>query len=825
MNQFDRPDKLAFSPSLRLVDGQISDGRYLKYSWFGKWRTKIKKEISVGWWKLLINFLFDRDQWHCHRYLKLLLEHGEAFRAEKNKEIVDRELEIHCQFFDRIEKTPLTEEQRRAAIVFEDRNLLVAAAGSGKTSSLIGKAGYALKRGLYKPSEILVLAFNKDAAVELNQRIQDCLQPWLNGQTIKAHTFHALGKAVIRQVAKSQGIKVRVADPKDNKARLLAALNALMQDKSFLFDWVMFKALYGVPLLPDEAFNSKEDYDNYVEQQRAKKRNGEEVTFKALSGDVVRSGEELRIANWLFINGIPFEYERPFEPIPASWNDKYEPDFYYPEIDVWHEHFALDDQGKAPSHFAVSYAKQAEEKRQWLTSIVRGSWFETRSHQCRDESLFKHLKDTLESFGQSFRPLATDEIEAQVKKIGRTDEQDLLKDVLPLIKGNFIDKQAYEQLAEKTYDSERARWFAKVFWPIHDEYNRCLATAQKIDFDDMIVQASQNLEQGRFHSPYKLILVDEFQDISPGRARLVKALLASQEESVLFGVGDDWQAINGFAGADLQLFMEFEQTFGHTREEMLTVTFRHPQGIADVGSRFVMQNAKGQKPKKVISKFDAEVNGLVDLVDVYRDENLSAELDRQLANLEIKHIADHGLAATTRTTVFLLSRYSLDKTGGLTQQWLGNAKKKYGHVLEITFKTMHISKGLEADYVFLLGLNAGWGLTFPSTMRNDPLVDMLLTRHDLFPYAEERRLFYVALTRAKKRSTIMFRQLSPSSFVMELMDPQYEGRVTYHGGKLPILCSRCGKGFMVRRSKHGPFLGCTRYSPEITGCKNTLPHP
>lgn len=825
MNQFERPDKLAYSPSLRLVDGQISDGRYLKYSWFGKWRTIIKKEISTGPWKLLMNFLFNRAQWRCRRYLKFLLEHGEAFRAEKNRVIVDRELETHRQFFDQIEKTPLTQEQRRAAIIFEDRNLLVAAAGSGKTSSLIGKAGYAIKRGLYKPSEMLVLAFNKAATVELNQRIQERLQPWLNGQTIKAHTFHALGKAVIRQVAKRQGIKVRVADPKDHKGRLQAALDALMQDKSFRSDWLMFKALYGAPLLPNEAFNSKEDYDKYIEQQMGERRNGKAATFMALSGDVVRSGEELRIANWLFINGIPFEYERPFEAIPESW-DEYTPDFYYPEIDVWHEHFALDAQGKAPHHFDKGYVKQAEDKRGLMSSVVGDRWFETQSHQCRGEGLFKYLKGTLERFGQPFRPLTTDEIEDQVKKIGstETDEPDLLQRMLPLIKGNFIDKQAYEQLAEKAYDSERARWFAKVFWPIHDTYNSILAEECKIDFDDMIVQASQYLEQGQFHSPYKLILVDEFQDISPGRARLVKALLASQEESVLFGVGDDWQAINGFAGSDMQLFMEFEQTFGHTREEMLTATFRHPQGIADVGSRFVMQNTKGQKPKNVISKFDAEVNGLVDLVDVFKDENLSAELDRQLANLEIKHIADFGLAATTKTTVFLLSRYSLDKTGGLSQRWLGNTKKKYGHALAIEFKTMHQSKGLEADYVFLLGLNAGWGLTFPSTVRNDPLVDMLLTRHDLFPYAEERRLFYVALTRAKKRSTIFFRQLSPSPFVMELMDPQYEGRVTYRGGKLPTLCSLCGKGFMVRRQGGGPpFLGCTRYSSSR--CPNTLKLP
>lgn len=819
MNQFNRPANLSFSPSLHLIDDHVSNGRYLKCSWFRRWRVKARSEISTTWWKLIVTFLLRRNQWNCRRYLKFLLEKGEEFRGEKNKEIINRELDIYGQFFDQVEKTPLTVEQRRAAIIFEDRNLLVAAAGSGKTSSLIGKVGYAIKRGLYEPNEMLVLAFNKNAAEELNQRIQDRLKPWLNGQTVKAHTFHALGKAVIRKVSRSRGERVRVADPKGEKTRMLTALNALKQDKDFLSDWVMFRTIYGVPLLPDEAFNSKEDYDKYIERQRENKRNGEAVTFKTLSGDVVRSGEELRIANWLFINGVPFEYERQFDHIPENW-DKYEPDFYYPDINVWHEHFALDDQGKAPAHFDENYAKQAEEKRQLLSNIVWGRWFETQSRQCRDGNLFKYLKDTLEHFGQPFRLLSADEIESRIKEIGKTDDLDLLLKMLPLIKGNFIDRKAYAQLAEKTHDTERALWFAKVFWPLHDAYNKILAEECKIDFDDMIVQASQHLEQGRFHSPYKLILVDEFQDISPGRARLVKALLASQEESVLFGVGDDWQAINGFAGSDLQLFMEFEKTFGHTREEMLTMTFRHPQGVADVGAHFVMQNTVGQKPKKIISKFDEEINGLVDLVDVYKDDDLNAELNRQLARLRDRHIAEHSLSETFRTTVYLLSRYGLDKTKGLSPHWLEGARKQFGNALNIEFKTMHQSKGLEADYVFLLGLNAGSGLTFPSTMTNDPLVDMLLTRHDLFPYAEERRLLYVALTRAKKRSTIIFRQFSPSPFVLELLDTYYAGRVTYHGGELPMPCECCGKGFLVprRSEKYGPFLGCTRYS---AGCKNT----
>jgi DNA helicase-4 len=140
--------------------------------------------------------------------------------------------------------------------------------------------------------------------------------------------------------------------------------------------------------------------------------------------------------------------------------------------------------------------------------------------------------------------------------------------------------------------------------------------------------------------------------------------------------------------------------------------------------------------------------------------------------------------------------------------------------LNIEFITMHKSKGLEADYVFLLGLNAGWGLTFPSSMTNDPLVDMLLTQRDPFPHAEERRLFYVALTRAKKRATVLFRQFNPSPFVLELMEDRYKGRVTLRNSELPERCDACGKGFLVPRSgPYGAFLGCTRYNSN-GGCTN-----
>lgn len=233
---------------------------------------------------------------------------------------------------------------------------------------------------------------------------------------------------------------------------------------------------------------------------------------------------------------------------------------------------------------------------------------------------------------------------------------------------------------------------------------------------------------------------------------------------------------------------------------------------------FIQRNQKGQKAKVVTSELDKTTSGTVDLVDIGRDDELAHTLEIALAQLAEKVMAESGPIVS----VYLLSRYGLSKTAGIDGAWLERIRHRFSQFLQISFMTMHQSKGLEADYVFLLGVNAGWGLTFPSTMTNDPLIDMLQSYRDPFPYAEERRLFYVALTRAKKRATVIFRQFNPSPFVLELMEPRYQGRVTYKGDDLPEACDRCGKGFMVRRrGPHGHFLGCTRYRSNEGGCRNT----
>ena len=380
--------------SLEQISGRIEDfliqDRYLRHSDVTKFTAVVSEAPGVKMANVLrlLNHPYAPHAGQASALSQKVARLSEAMRPgsdllqQRNNVFVGKELGNYRAFFDAVEKTPLTDEQRRAAVIFEDHNLLVAAAGSGKSSTLVGKAGYAIKRGLFKPQEILALAFNHDAAIELNDRINARIKPWLNGKIVKAHTFHGLGAALVRKVAHKQGRRTRISRPTEDKLRLQAVLNELSESEAFLSDWVALLSLCREPVPDDDAFSSIDDYNRYVDQQRKSKRKGEPAAFQTLAGPIVRSAEELAIANWLYVQGVPFEYERPFELLPDGW-DKYQPDFYYPEINSWHEHFALNSKGEAPPHFR-NYKRDANFKRGWLSTHAKDKWFETFSHQHRD---------------------------------------------------------------------------------------------------------------------------------------------------------------------------------------------------------------------------------------------------------------------------------------------------------------------------------------------------------------------------------------------------------------------------------------------------------
>ena len=320
---------------------------------------------------------------------------------EHNKELIKQELIHQAEFFDRVEKNPLTQEQRRAAIVMEDHHLLIASAGSGKTSAIVGKIGYALKKNLCDSTQIVALAFNRNASNELTQRINERLGD-LNGNEVSVETFHALGLQIISE---ERGIKPKIADWTVNLGenigqvveRLVGELCKI--NPIFVVHLVNLFSYFRWVMKPLHFFRSWKEYELYLLAIRAERLAGKKVKVCTIKGDSVRSLEECAIANWLYVKGIQYEYERDYKRDSATRDhSQYRPDFYYPKLDVYHEHLALDENGNPPDFFPSDYLDGVEWKRQ-MHQQHGTQLLETTSSMFRDGTIFRHLEAELERYG------------------------------------------------------------------------------------------------------------------------------------------------------------------------------------------------------------------------------------------------------------------------------------------------------------------------------------------------------------------------------------------------------------------------------------------
>lgn len=782
---------------------QVKELRERTLAYLKKYRAEITSLINNEFFR---KTKLGQDLYSGVGKLVNVLSVGSSVISERNKQFIEKEMVECAGFFQQLEGKGLTKEQKISVIAFEDRNLLVAAAGSGKSSTLVGKVGYALYKNLYQPNQIIALAFNREAAQELNLRINKQLKPLLNGVNIKARTFHALGAYIIKKVSRAKGIRRTVANPKKYESRIEQAITTCLESMQFRQTWINFLILVKDTIPDAETFKTEEDYKQHIEYMRQERKKGEPARFRSLSNDLVRSFEELSICNWLYAQGIPFDYEKPFHRIPENW-EKFEPDFYYPDIDVYHEHFGLNREGKAPQ-FRGDYAKQAESKRVLFNETIPGRWFETGSANFSDGTIFELLENKLRAYGQIFRPRTLEEMERRIGDLKHEAPIANIARIIELLKSSGVTKDQYKVLIQSVESPLRASIFVEVIWPILEEYNRQLQRDGKIDFSDMINLAVESIEDGSFNSEIKFVLVDEYQDLSQGRARLIKALLAQYSDSVLFGVGDDWQAINGFAGSDLNLFMRFAEHFGPTHEGYLTNTFRSAQGISDVAAWFIQENENGQKKKVVHSKTDISTQSVVEMIGIGKDEDTVGAIEEKL-----NQILNEDNEQRRLRTVYLLSRYGMDNTYGVSKGQIDYLNRIYENKFSFEFLTVHKSKGLEADFVFVVGVNGGRSFTFPSTMPTDPLVTALLAKADVFPHADERRLFYVALTRAKTKVIVLFKSSRPSPFVLSLMHEKYNGRVSVNGKVPPKVCIKCKEGFMEhKQGSRGPYSKCSNFS-------------
>lgn len=258
-----------------------------------------------------------------------LATYPERFRETARETFTKRQISAWQSFFDNIESNPLTPEQRTAVVTDEDATRVLAGAGSGKTSVITAKTGYLVAAKIRKPDEILLMAFARDAAVEMSERIeQRC------NIEAEARTFHALAYEIIGRV---EGDKPPLADHATDEKALQLLLTKLLLDlpnynleaAKAVVDWFGGKTL---EVKYEWDFETGHEYYQHLKQ----------FELRTLQGEKVKSYEELMIANWLFENSIPYKYEADYEfRVGDGTRRRYCPDFYLPEVGVYIEHFGI----------------------------------------------------------------------------------------------------------------------------------------------------------------------------------------------------------------------------------------------------------------------------------------------------------------------------------------------------------------------------------------------------------------------------------------------------------------------------------------------------
>jgi DNA helicase-4 len=447
-----------------------------------------------------------------------------------------RQLKRCREFFDSVESQPLTELQRRSVILDERRNLVVAGAGTGKTSVIVAKAGYLIESGKCRPEDILLLAFNTDAAKELAQRCKDRL-----GVEIQASTFHALGNQIVGTVEPVVPTLSRLAQDRQHFSQFLdTVIGELRADKKAWRKTRTFILGHLKAYKAESEFKTLAEYASYIRT----------IELRALSGDLVKSFAELDIANFLFFSGVKFQYEKRY---PREAN-RYQPDFYMTDYDIWLEHFGIDRKGNtAPYIDRKKYHREME----WKRSIHKQNntnLLETYSWQKSEGILTRQLNDLLKKEGVTYAPRSQEEIFKALQETGYTTQLAVLVETfLSHFKSSQMSLADLKRKAKASSNAVRAKAFAELFEFFFERYQSELDSKapREIDFNDMISSATRYVQTGQFAIPWKYIIVDEFQDISVGRYLLLEAMLRRRRDLQFFAVGDDWQAIYRFAASIL----------------------------------------------------------------------------------------------------------------------------------------------------------------------------------------------------------------------------------------------------------------------------------
>ena len=774
----------ALSPHLKRLDERLrqhfAGDRYARYSDSRKLHGALAPVLQEC--KGLTRERLDQEAAEAVGRLAPLepVEGFEAARRRANSLFISQSVPtVQTAAFETL-RNPLTNEQAEAVATDEDATLVLAGAGTGKTSVIVSKVVHLVRNQDVSPDEMLVLAFNRKAADEIRGRLRDDL----SGAHV--HTFHSFGRRVIAESESAPSISKLAEDDLALKRAVDDIIGELLNDPDQSKAVIDFIVYHHAPYKSAFEFDTLDEYEEYVRG----------VELRTLSGNLVRSFEELEIANYLTEHGIEFRYEEPYETATATRQHRqYQPDFFLPDHGIYIEHFALDRNGRPPPGWR-GYAEGVEWKRR-IHSQRGSTLVETYSWQHRQGVLLETLRRRLEEAGVRFEQVPRHTLVRKLAEEQTSWLAGLVAIFLNHVKSGGLSSETLSARARQTGDRRRNQGFLDVFEQVRTRYQKLLADEEALDFYDLINLAAEHIREGRWKPKYQYVLVDEFQDISAGRMALLQALQG--QDVAYFLVGDDWQSIYRFAGSDVGLLRDCGDLLGHVEERTLSRTFRFAEGILRPSTAFVKRNPE-QTQRPLLPASEAEDEG----VSVVADPSPASGVARALQDIETK--------ARGQQTVLVLGRYR-QRRGGLP------ASPRRGP-LRVEFSTVHGAKGREADYVIVLDLNDGrWG--FPSKVEDDPLLELVLppVSGGAYPFAEERRLFYVAMTRARNGAYLVTDPVQPSTFVTELLRESNELRQI---GELAAECPRCRRG-RLRSSQNLRRLicsdsSCDHRAPRCPNC-------
>jgi len=832
------------------------------------------------------------------------LLHFDRYVEQHNDDFIKKMMIEEKEYLDHILESVdpnilLDEDQRRVILTDEDYCLVIAGAGAGKTTTVAAKVKYLVEKNHVAPSQILVVSFTNKAVNELKEKINEELEI-----ECPIATFHSTGNAIIHKNEPDE--KLNIVE----NSKLYFVLRdyfrgSIMQNESMVNKLILFFASYfDAPYEGDDLnvfFNQiakanyatmrsdLEDFKREVIDTRTKKS----VTIQ---NEVLRSHQEVEIANFLYLNNIEYEYEPAYQYHILYARKPYTPDFVIKQNGktAYIEHFGITENGqndRFSEKEVEAYKKAVNEKvllhRQHGTTLIY-----TFSRYNDGRPLLQHLREKLEENGFEMKPRSNREV---IEILVAGEENRYVRKLINLIcrfisnfKVNGYAAEDFNRMYHST-QNVRTRLFLDICNDCFLEYERYLKENRAVDFQDMINESARILREVKEMKQkldFKYVIVDEYQDISRQRFDLTKAL-SEVTDAKIIAVGDDWQSIYAFSGSDITLFTKFEEKMGYAKLLKIVKTYRNSQEVIDIAGNFIQKNT-AQITKRLESPKQIKEPVIIYTYDsTYKGKDGNRRSGANYANAHavetaLGQIISYGKEEGRKSeSILLLGRFGFDgdhlEKSGLFE-YINRGSKiksvKYPE-LDITFMTAHSSKGLGYDEVIIVnGKNETYG--FPSKIEDDPVLSFVIKGDRSIDYAEERRLFYVAMTRTKNRVYFIAPEQNPSEFLLELKrdyknvvlhgnwneeeqktigrkhcpicgyplqlryknayglclyictnEPEICGFMTneYRAGKLSIMkCDCCRDGYLIVKPAKDKdyFLGCTNYKKDGTGCGNVV---